>query len=90
MKVGDSEGAGSMPTWQLGGGGLTLGITGVTQPAGPPITAVAGAFATPVAFAAGTVFGMRAVYAGVAGPHATDDVWGNSPAKDAHRSSPLN
>src|SRR5438094_454987 len=38
MKVGDSEVAGSMPTWQLGGGGLTLGITGITQPAGPPIT----------------------------------------------------
>lgn len=72
MKVGDSEVAGSMPTWQLGGGGLTLGIT---QPAGPPITVVAGAFATPVGFAAGTVFGMRAVFAGVAGPHATENVW---------------
>jgi hypothetical protein len=75
MKVGDSEVGGSMPTWQLGGGGLTLGITGITQPAGPPITAVADAFATPVAFAAGTVFGMRAVFAGLAGPHATGDVW---------------
>jgi hypothetical protein len=72
MKVGDSEVAGSMPSWQLGAGGLTLGIT---QPAGPPITVVSGAFATPVAFAAGSVFGMRAVFAELSGPHRTDDTW---------------
>ena len=75
MKTADSEVAGSMPTWQRGGGGLVLGITGIAQPAGPAVTTVAGAFVTPVEFAAGTVFGMRGVFAGVAAPHETDDVW---------------
>ena len=72
LKVGDSEVAGSMPTWKLGADGLTLGIT---QPVGMSALTTAGVFATPVAFGTGTVFGMRAVFAGAAGPHATDDVW---------------
>ena len=72
LKVGDSEVAGSMPTWKFGAAGLTLGIT---QPAGTSATAAAGVFATPVAFATGTVFGIRARYAGLAGPHAADNIW---------------
>ncbi|MEO6714801.1 MAG: hypothetical protein ABIM89_15435 [Mycobacteriales bacterium] len=75
IKLGHTQVADSMPTWQLGGGGLTLGIM---RPADQPAVTrlvVAGPMATPVGFAAGTVFGMRAVFAGLAGPHAAENVW---------------
>jgi hypothetical protein len=70
--MGDSGVAGSMPMWELGCDGLTLGIT---QPVGTSSTAAAGVFATPVAFGTGTVFGLRAVYAGLTGPHTPDTQW---------------
>jgi len=72
IKPGDAGVSGSMPSWVLEGGGLTLRVT---QPASPIAPVSAGAFATPVNFGAGAILGMRAAFKAATGPHGSGTIW---------------
>jgi hypothetical protein len=72
VRVGDGEIAGTNPIAVLENQELTLGIT---HPASLTGLANVSATVTPVSFGPGSIFGMRAVYAVPAGPHAAGDVW---------------
>lgn len=72
LKLGDTNVAGSGPTWSYGPDGLAMSIT---HPAGVPDLVGLGAFATPVSFNPGSVFGMRATFAAPTGPHTSGNTW---------------
>jgi hypothetical protein len=72
LKTGDTGVPGSSPVWVFDATGLTLSVR---QPLGVPAVAGLGVFATPVSFAAGDVFGMRARFAAPVGPHDAGNSW---------------
>ena len=71
LKSGGSQVANSNPLWTPQTGRILLGITGPA--AGGPVSA--GLFATPVNFATGSIFGLRATFHAPIGSHEAGAQW---------------
>lgn len=72
LKKGDSQTPHSEPSWNNLTEGLEIGIR---QPKDATDIVSAGVWVTPVRFAKGSIFALRATFVRPAGPHDASDIW---------------